>query len=512
MLYAFGFAATHALARWWGGSGFYSLWYPAAGLRLALLWRAGTRLTGAVALVELGVDLATGAVVIESEDWAYPLIGAVRPVIAYGLVVAAVHRLITRQSGAALFTAPMPFALASVFAPLVAAVATLPQVFARPELTGVADAPAVVLSLSAFAIGDLLGVLLLAPPLLWITDWLATRDHAPFLLPSPALFGEATVAFALGLALAATLAWVGLGLQPATVLVAIAWVGLRLGRAGAWVAILVVAALVFPFTAGTMSTGMRLQLHLGLASIAVAGYLAGSFADAQAAARVALERRDRLLLQAERLKTLRAMSVAVIHEIAQPLSTLAIEARHLHQLTVGADPEIAATAALLDRKTAHLSELVRRLRRYGGRAVDEPTPSPVVALFESVVALTRPEASSAGIRVVVTLIDPDLVVLGQEVELAQAVVNLVRNAMQACGKVREVTMMAMRDGDMVVVSVVNRCAPDVSAQPGMGVGTLVARAIVEAHGGTLTRLVEADGMVRATIRLPLIGPLVGEPV
>ena len=41
---------------------------------------------------------------------------------------------------------------------------------------------------------------------------------------------------------------------------------------------------------------------------------------------------DRMLFQAERLKTLRAMSVAVIHEISQPLSTLAIEAKHLHEI------------------------------------------------------------------------------------------------------------------------------------------------------------------------------------
>ncbi|GAA3257635.1 hypothetical protein GCM10020258_18020 [Sphingomonas yabuuchiae] len=100
-------------------------------------------------------------------------------------------------------------------------------------------------------------------------------------------------------------------------------------------ALLVVVLRVLPDTAGAMDTPERLQRHLALATIVVTGYLAGSFADAQATARAMLERRDRLLFQAERLKTLRAMSVAVIHEVSQPLSTLAIEARHLHQLTAG---------------------------------------------------------------------------------------------------------------------------------------------------------------------------------
>ncbi|MCK9826216.1 hypothetical protein NOCD_22250, partial [Nocardioides cavernae] len=126
---------------------------------------------------------------------------------------------------------------------------------------------------------------------------------------------------------------------------------------------------------------------------------AGSFADAEARALAAVARRDRMLFQAERLKTLRAMSVAVIHEISQPLSTLAIEARHLVEISARADPEIAETARLIERKTATLSTLVRRLRRFGGRAVDEPSLLPVATLLDTVTALARPEASVAGVAI-----------------------------------------------------------------------------------------------------------------
>src|SRR3546814_4140279 len=104
----------------------------------------------------------------------------------------------------------------------------------------------------------------------------------------------------------------------------------------------------------------RLELHLGVAAVVIVTWLAGSFADAQKAAGAALERRNRLLFQAERLKTLRAMSVAVIHEISQPLSTLAIEANHLKDRTAGLAPDIAESAALIDRKARTLSELVDR--------------------------------------------------------------------------------------------------------------------------------------------------------
>ena len=200
------------------------------------------------------------------------------------------------------------------------------------------------------------------------------------------------------------------------------------------------------------------------------------------------------------------MSVAVIHEISQPLSTLAIEAKHLHDITGISDPEIAESAALIDRKAATLSNLVRRLRRYGGRTVDEPTPLPLSALIESVAALAAPEAKNEGVTLKIDPVDPDLVVLAQEVELAQAVMNLLRNAIQAAGD-SQVRLSAVKLNDQIEIMVLNRLSVDVAPKAGMGVGTLVARAIVEAHGGTLSRIISPHGEVKAAISLPLTGAL-----
>jgi signal transduction histidine kinase len=473
---------------------------------LALLWRAGARLTVPVALVELGVDLATGAITLDGPHWAMAIIGVVRPVIAYGLVVVAVRRLETLAAPRrVMFAAPVPFAVASVFAPVCAALFALPQALQRPELTGVTTAREVILSLNAFAIGDLLGVLLLAPPLLWVADRLTGRRAGAIVWPPRVILAEAAGVFGLGVGIETLLYWVGLGLQPAPMLVAVAWIGLRLGRPGAWAALLVVVSIALPLTAGPMDTGERIVLHLGLATIMVAGYLTGSFADAQARARADLEVRDRLLFQAERLKTLRAMSVAVIHEISQPLSTLSIEARHLHELTAEGDAQIAAAAALIHTKATDLSDLIRRLRRYGGSAVDEPTELSLGTLVDSVVKLARPEMQAAGVNLIVAQTGVDLIVLGREVELAQAVVNLVRNAARACRPGGNVSLDAVRSSAEDAGNIVVTNQAGTRASPaGMGVGTLIARAIVEAHGGTLVRNKDAAGIVRATISLPLL--------
>ncbi|WP_255326500.1 ATP-binding protein [Sphingobium sp. EM0848] len=506
VVYAAGFAGAHWMAAAWGGDGFYSVWYPAAGLRLALMWYAGARLTPSIAIVELAVNMAKGIFPLDSSDWPLILMGIWRPVFAYGGTVAAI-RWLAGGARASVLIPPMPFSLAAVAAPNVAALMALPQSLLRPDMTGVKSMHDVVTSLSAFAVGDLLGVLILAPPLLWIAEWLMSRPRPPFQIYSDISWLALVESSALllgGIVITDTMARAGLGVQPMPVIFAVAWIGLRFGRAAAWGALVIVTMLMLPYTAHHMTTGARLELHLALAMVAVVGYLAGSFADAQRQARIDLERRDRLLFQAERLKTLRAMSVAVIHEISQPLSTLAIEAKHLHAITGISDPEIAESAALIDRKAATLSNLVRRLRRYGGRAVDEPTPLPVSALIESVATLAAPEAKSEGVMLKVDPVDPDLLVLAQEVELAQAVMNLLRNAIQATGDA-QVRLSAVKAGDQVQITVSNRHYVDIVPRAGMGVGTLIARAIVEAHGGTLWRDMSAVGDVRAMISLPLTG-------
>ncbi len=500
--YAVAFWTAHHIAAGWGGRGFYSLLYPAAGLRIALLWRRGPQLILAIMLTEMFVQVVTGVIDFGAAGWGTQLMGVMRPPLVYGLVVLLV-RTMAERAQTSMSVAPMPLGLAAVGAPAAAALAALPWSLLRPDLTGVSGLRETVTSLTGFVVGDLLGVLLLAPPLLWVADLAAGSALRPK-WPSAASVAEAVLILASSFAIEILLARIGLGTPHTPVLLAVAWIGLRFGRLASWLAIVVVAAMVLPQTAMPMDMGERLALHMSLASIMVVGYLAGSFADAQARVRIDLERRDRLLFQAERLKTLRAMSVAVIHEISQPLSTLAIEAKHLHELTVSADVEIASTAALIDRKAAALSTLVRRLRRFGGRTVDLPTPLPLATLIDTVAALAQPEAKAQGVTLSIDAVAPDLVILAQEVELAQAIVNLVRNAVQACDDGR-VSLGVSRTVDRVQLAVVNGCKPTQLAQPGMGVGILVARAIVEAHGGSLTRTTDTAGETRATISLPLVG-------
>lgn len=212
----------------------------------------------------------------------------------------------------------------------------------------------------------------------------------------------------------------------------------------------------------------------------------------QRALEQSIRRRDRVILQADRLKTLRAMSVAIIHELSQPLSTLSIEARYLAQLAAEKEGggELASVAALVARKTENLSTLVRRLRSFGARTGERSQLLHVEDLFKEVIGIVAPEARAAGIRLQIKVAE-GLSVEGFEIELQQALLNLLRNAFVASpNSTIELNGHDGRDG--VTLEVINPVDGKPAKYPGMGVGKLVVDAIAEAHAGRLIEDVDAE--------------------
>lgn len=509
--YGVAFVLAHHVARHWGGAHFYSLWYPAAGVRMALFWHCGARYAPIIALYECLIQLAVGVVQIDSPDIWNDLTGVARPSLIYGATIGLV-RWMQKRGTSDLSIAPMPFGLAAVLAPTATAFTAGLSEWVRPSVTPDLSAQPFATTIAAFLVGDLLGVLLVAPPLLWLAARIGGAEHKEAGgWPSTARMIEAGAVFCLGWILAAGLASVDPQIALTPVLVTSTWVGLRCGRHGASVAIMCCAIIILPWSAPMTSVATRFALHMWLAGVAISAYLAGSFADAEARARRDIARRDRLLFQAERLKTLRAMSVAVIHEISQPLSTLAIESRHLAAISRSDAPDLAdmaQSAALIERKAHALADMVRRLRRFGGRAVDEPSALSMRRLVEDGLDILKGEARALRCHITLNAQPGEFMVHGQEVELTQALLNLVRNAMTASPGSRIMVDVGADKAD-AVVRVSNRSDIATPEYAGMGVGTLIARAIMEAHGGLLDRDGGDANMIHHIIRLPLMEAMDG---
>lgn len=509
--YLFAFLAAHKIASPWGGIQYFSLWYPAAGVRLALLWYCGARWTPAVIAVELAAQWLGGAILFGSPHFWSQIGGVARAPLSYGLIIGAAQWL-RRQKPSDLTTDPMPFGLAAVLAPTLSAfVAAGWECFDASVPIQLPTARFATI-FAAFLVGDLLGVLLVSPALLWIAARLERPSpsfHLQLRFPSRVLEPLAVI-MAAGV-MAAILGAVSAFLSLMPILVSATWMGLRGGRSGAWIAIVIAAAVMLPWSLAISSAEMRIALHSGLAAVAISAYLAGSFSEGQRRARADVARRDRILFQAERLKTLRAMSVAVIHEISQPLSTLAIESRHL--AAISEDPAAHATdiresARLIERKAETLSNMVRRLRRFGGRAVDEPSLLSLSRVLDETVHLAAGEARASRSSLRLNVPEEELLIMGQEVELTQALLNLVRNAI-AASPGRAIDISLELSNSEAVIHISNSVNHNSKGYGGMGIGSLVARAIIEAHGGRLERTASVADLITHEVTLPLVEVLHG---
>jgi two-component system phosphate regulon sensor histidine kinase PhoR len=214
-----------------------------------------------------------------------------------------------------------------------------------------------------------------------------------------------------------------------------------------------------------------------------------------------------------RLQRIRAEFVDNLsHELRTPITTIGLLtetlARDAEAAGQGLPPRMRDRIGKLEVEIANIGQMVEELLdlariESGGPPVhlDDVNVADVIA--EAVERL-RPFAERQGIGLA-TELDPDLPsVRGDASRLAQVVTNLVHNAVKFSASGGEVVAQAVRDGESVVVRIVDHgIGIDEDDQAriferffkadrtrtgggGTGLGLAIARHIVSGHGGTIT--------------------------
>jgi len=203
--------------------------------------------------------------------------------------------------------------------------------------------------------------------------------------------------------------------------------------------------------------------------------------------------------EAERLALLGRMATSLAHEVRNPLAAIRL---HTQLLAGASETESAVSRQLIEGETTRIEALVSQWLHLARPQPPVRRRVDLVEVLERTVALLRPQAEHAGVRLTMPLESPSAAwILGDGQRLGQALANVLLNAIQAMpqgGAVALHLALGHPGGAPHRLTVADE-GPGFSARAldeagqaffseregGMGLGLAVAREVCLAHGGAL---------------------------
>ena len=228
-----------------------------------------------------------------------------------------------------------------------------------------------------------------------------------------------------------------------------------------------------------------------------------------------LRRLERQLHSRERLAALGEMAASVAHEIRNPLGTIEGFARLLRRDLSGM-PEHLRLAERIVEGAQNLNYVISNLLTYARPMRLQMSDVPVARLFEYCRETLSDRASRAGAELEIQAVPSDLRARGDERQLAQVLLNLGINAIEACGSGQGRVSLEAHGGKKSILLRVrdNGCgmSPETmekvfdpfftQKEGGTGLGLSLTKKIVDAHGGEIAMESEPGKGTTMTVTLP----------
>jgi two-component system sensor kinase FixL len=366
-----------------------------------------------------------------------------------------------------------------------------------------------------YIIGDIVGVVM-SMPLLWMLVVPGSRARLAQVLGSWETAGY--------LLLAAGLVWGVFQGHIGTeqykhlyfLFLPIVWAAARHGLAGTGMVACTLQASIIGVVRWGGADGIPFaELQLLGAALSLVGFFIGVIVDEQRQATEGLRQSLRLAAAGE-------MAAALAHELNQPMAALSAYGKACEHLIARGDnsPLLAETIGKMVREAGRASQVVRRVREFFRTGAMHLEPADANELIATVCAQFSDKCRAQGIALTIAA-PADLVLRVDRLQIELVLRNLIANAVDAVGDspadARRIHVSAAAQNDRLEVAVqdsgkgVSRAMAGRLFQPfasgkssGLGLGLVLSRQIVEAHGGSLWAEAGGRGLFRFVLPMAAV--------
>lgn len=214
-------------------------------------------------------------------------------------------------------------------------------------------------------------------------------------------------------------------------------------------------------------------------------------------------RMERQLEKAERLSALGQLAAGVAHEIRNPLNAISMASQRLKRDFSPTDPDKASdfqtiTGVIRD-EIRRLNGIIEEFLSFSKSRRLELREYPIATVIQKILNLVQEEATAKGISIHANLPEDHLVIPMDMDKLQQALLNIIKNAMESIENKGEITITAaMNEKSMLKISVTDTgCGmtreeveqifnPEYTTkEKGLGLGLTLAHEMIRGHGGEI---------------------------